>query len=63
MPIDLAEIRSLSALRSALDHMIGEAAAEVVEHEQHVADAKARHQNLTNLRAALDKPPATEPRR
>jgi len=41
----------------------GEAEAEIVEHEQHVADAKERRFNLKNLRAALDKPPATEPRR
>ena len=61
--MNLAEIRSLSALRAALDHMANEARAEVAEHEQHVAEARRRLENLQTLRAALDKPPATEPRR
>lgn len=63
MKIDLQHIRTMAALRESLDDMIGEADAEVVEHEQHVADAKARAEHLRNLRAAMDVPPATEPRR
>lgn len=61
MQIDLARIRTLDALRAALDDMVHETAAEVVEHEGHVAEAKGRLLNLQTLRAALDKPPATEP--
>jgi hypothetical protein len=61
--MNIAEVRSLSALREALDHMVSEARAEDDEHEEHVAEAKRRLQNLQKLRAALDKPPATEPRR
>lgn len=61
--MNIAEIRSLSALRDGLDHMVREAAAEVAEHEGHVAEARRRLENLQTLRAALDKPPATEPRR
>jgi hypothetical protein len=59
----IEDIRSLDSLRSGLDHMIIEARAEEVEHERHVADARRRRENLQTLRAALDKPPATEPRR
>lgn len=61
--MQIAEIRSLAALREALDHMASEARAEVAEHEEHVAEAKRRLDNLLTLRAALDKPLATEPRR
>lgn len=61
--MNIAEIRSLSALREALDHMADKARAEMAEHEARVAEARCRLENLQNLRAALDRPPATEPRR
>ena len=62
MPIDFAHIRTLDALRTALDDMVRETEAEIVEHEEHVAEARGRLQFQKNLRAALDKPPATESR-
>lgn len=48
------------ALRNAFDDMIAEAEAELVEHEEHVADAKRRLANIQTLRAAMGRPAAAE---
>jgi hypothetical protein len=57
MPIEAD--RSLNSLRLALDTMVAKATREMVEHERRAAEAKRRCHHLSNLRACLDRPPAT----
>lgn len=59
----IEEIRSLAALREGLDRMIDRVSNEIVDTAGDVAEARERRRHLKNLRAALDRPPATEPRR